>query len=219
MQAASRRSARTRLAAMRGQRRLAGALAVVAVAMAISACGSSSDDATIPQQNANELNSALASVQAAVDAGNCKEAETAAGDFIDAVNNLPDTVGTEDKDALRSAGENLETLAQDPTQCQAETGTTNLGGQQSTSTTEPTTTLPSSTTETTTSSTTTTTSTTTQPEPPSDEGGGGGEPSGGGQPPTGGGGETGVGGGELGGGTGGTGGTGTGGTGGGGGTG
>jgi hypothetical protein len=54
---------------MPGQKRLAGALAAVAAVMVISACGSSSgDNATIPQQNADELNAALNSAQAAVDA-------------------------------------------------------------------------------------------------------------------------------------------------------
>jgi hypothetical protein len=197
---------------MPGKTRLAGALAVVATAMAISACGSSSDNATIPQQNADELNAALNSAQAAVEAGNCKEAENAAGDFIDAVNNLPDSVSTDDKDGLRAAGANLEKLAQDPSQCKPDTGTTGLPGQQTTtSTTEPTTTVPTTTTPTTTS-TTTTTSTPPPETGGGNEGGGGGPPSSGGGPPSTGGGNTG--GGGVGGGSGGTGGTGTGGTGG-----
>jgi hypothetical protein len=149
------------------------------------------------------LAGALAAVAAA---GNCKKAKNAAGDFIDAVNKLPDTVGTEDKDALRAAGENLEKLANDPSQCKPKTGTTGLGGEQpSTSTTEPTTTVPSTTTQTSTSSTTTTT--TTQSTPPGGGNEGGGGNTGGGPSGTGGG---------VGGGSGGSGGTGTGGTGGGG---
>lgn len=211
----SRRGAGTTLAAMPGQKRLAGALAAVAAAMAISACGSSSDNATIPQQNADELNAALNSVQAAVDSGDCKAAEKAAGNFIDTVNNLPDTVGTDDKEALRSAGENLEELARDPQQCVPDTGASGASGEQPTSTTDSSTTLPPTTTETTTTSSTTSTTTQTQPAPSG--GGNTGQPpsTGGGPPSTGGGGDTG-GGGGVGGGTGGTGGTGTGGTGGGG---
>jgi hypothetical protein len=201
---------------MPGQMRLAGALAAVALAMAISACGSSGgDNATIPPNDAAELTSALDEVQAAVDKGRCAKAEEAAASFVDVVNGLGDTVGTANKEALRSAGENLEKLAQDRQQCVPKTGTTDLSGQQTT-TSEPTTTPPP-TTETTTSSTTTTTT----ESPPSNTGGGtggGGQPSGG--PPSGGGGQTGGGGGgSVGGGAGGTGGTGTGGTGGGGGTG
>src|SRR3954471_4607179 len=219
MQGASRRSTLTRLAAMRGQKRLAGALAVVAVAMAISSCGSSGDDATIPQDNASQLLSALNGVQSAVDAQDCKCAEERAQAFINSVNALPDTVGTADKEMLRRAGVNLQNLAQDPTQCKPEPAT-GPSGDTGVEPTTPTTTVP-----TTTTPTTTTTSTTTQPEPPPDTGGGnegngGGPPTDtGGGPPTdtGGGGETGGGGGEVGGGSGGTGGTGTGGTGGGGG--
>lgn len=202
---ARRRRPVTRLAAMPGKTRLAGVLAAVAAAVAISACGSSGDKATIPQQNADELNAALNSAQTAVDDGNCKKAENAAGDFIDAVNQLPDTVSTEDKDALRTAGDNLQKLAQDPSQCKPDTGTTSLGGQQPpTTTTAPVTTVPTTTTPTTTA-TTTTTSSTPPPDTGGNEGGGGGPPSstGGGPPSTGGGG-------GVGGGSGGTGGTGTG---------
>lgn len=211
------RSAATRLAAMPGQKRLAGALAAVAAAMAISACGSSGDNQTISPENANELTSALNAVQAAVESRNCDLAEQRAHDFIDAVNALPDTVGTEDKDKLRSAGENLEKLAQDPAQCKPpppKTGTTDLGGVEPTDTA----TKPPTTTATTTSSTTTTT---TQSQP---TGNGGGNEGNGGEPSSGtGGGDTGSGSGGGGGGGGeaggGSGGTGTGGTGGGGGTG
>src|SRR5215212_9795146 len=206
MQGASRRSTLTRLAAMRGQKRLAGALAVVAAAMAISACGSSGDDATIPQDNANQLLSALNGVQSAVDAQDCKLAEERAQAFINSVNALPDTVGADDKEMLRSAGDNLQKLAKDPTQCKPEPAT----GPSGDTGVEPTT--PTTTTPTTTTPATTTTSTTTQPEPPPDTGGGnegngGGPPTdtGGGPPTDTGGGQTG-GGGEVGGGSGGTGG-------------
>ena len=205
-------NALTRLAAMPRQKRLAGALAAVAVAMAISACGSSSSDQTIDPGDSTKLISELNAVQAAIDSRKCNQAEQLASDFLAEVNNLPESVGTDNKETLRNAAENLEKLAGEPSQCKPEqtTGPSGFSGDQSTSTTEPTTTLPPTTTETTTSSTTTTTS---QPEPT----GGGSEGNGGAPPPSsGGGGETGGGGGgEAGGGSGGTGGTGTGGTGGG----
>jgi hypothetical protein len=210
-----RKSALTRLAAMPGQKRLAGALAAVAVAMAISACGSSSSDSTIPQANSNELLAALSGVQDAVDARQCNLATQRARDFLDAVNNLPATVTADDKAKLLKAGQNLEEQAQDPQQCKpVETGTSGLTGTQPTTTSTTTSSsIPTETTETTTTSTTSTT--TSEPAPPSSSGGG--EGSGGGAPPTGGGGETGGGGGgAAGGGSGGTGGTATGGTGGGG---
>jgi hypothetical protein len=187
---------------MRGQKRLAGALAAVAAAMAISACGSSSDNSTIPPENANQLLSALNGVQSALDSQDCKLAQERANAFVNTVNELPDTVSTDDKEMLRSAGENLDKLAQDPAQCKPppDTGASGEAGTEPTSTTETSTSLPTTTTETTTTSTSTA-----QPEPPSNQGNGGGEPSGGG--------DTG-GGGGVGGGSGGTGGTGTGGTGG-----
>lgn len=217
-----RRSALTRLAAMPGQKRVAGALAVAAAAVVISACGSSSgSNPTIPSTNATELNAALNGVEAAVNQGKCNRAQTEAQNFIDAVNQLPDTVGTTDKEALRSAGENLQKLAQQPSQCkQTPTGASGFQGDQSTSTS----TTPEVVPTTTTTATTSTTSTTT--EPPSSNGGGnqGGNESGGGPPSVtppgqgntgGGGGETGGGGGQTGGGgaAGGGGGTGSGGTG------
>jgi uncharacterized membrane protein YgcG len=207
----------TRLAAMLGQKRLAGALAVAAIAVAISACGSS-DSKSIPQEDADQLLSALTAVQTAIDNRECEQAQEQAQNFVQAVNALPETVGTEDKETLRTAGENLEELAADPNQCKPEPiGTTDVPD-----TTSSTTSIPPETTETTTSSTTTTT--TSSEPPPTDSGGGpptdtgGGPPSdtGGGPPTDTGGGDTGGGdtGGGVGGGSGGTGGTGTGGTGG-----
>jgi hypothetical protein len=216
------KSALNRLAAMPGQKRLAGALAAVAVVMAISACGSSSSNSTIPQGNANELMADLNGVQSAVDARQCNLATQRARDFLDAVDKLPDTVTPDDKAKLLKAGQNLESQAQDPQQCKPEapTGTSGLTGTHPTTTNETTTSTPVV--PTTTETTTTSTSTTSTPPEPSGNGGGG-ETSGGGSSSTGGGGETGGGGGEtsggggeVGGGSGGTGGTGTGGTGGGG---
>jgi hypothetical protein len=208
-----RRNALTRLAAMPGQKRLAGALAVAATAVAISACGSSSSsDQTIDPADANELTSALSGVESAVASGNCRRAQTEAVDFVAVVNQLPDTVGTANKEALRSAGENLQTLAQDPSQCKpTPIGTSGPQGDQSTGTSTTTTAITPTTTD------TTTTSSTSEEPPPSNNGGGnqGGGNTGGGPPTgtppgqTGGGGEPGGGGGAAGGG----GGTGSGGTG------
>jgi hypothetical protein len=200
-------SALTRLAAMPGQKRVAGALAVAAAAVAISACGSSSGNPTIPSTNATQLTTALNAVEAAVNQGKCNRAQAEAQNFIDAVNQLPDTVGTTDKEKLRSAGENLQKLAQEPSQCKpTPIGTSGAQGAQTTTTTSTPTVVPTPT------STTTTTSTTS--EPPGNSGGnqGGGPPNG--TPP----GQTGggdTGGGQTGGGAaGGGGGTGTGGSGG-----
>ncbi len=142
---------------MPGQKRLAGALAAVAVAVAISACGSSNSDQTIDQADANRLISELNGVQDAVDSRDCKRAKQRADEFVNSVNELPETVGTDNKETLRNAGANLEKLASDPNQCnpQQTTGTTGFQGD----TTESTTTTPTVPTasETTTTSTATTT--------------------------------------------------------------
>jgi hypothetical protein len=201
----------TRLAAMPGQKRVAGALAVAAAAVAISACGSGGSDKVIPPAKSQILQSRLSAVELAVSEGHCNVAQARAQRFVDAVNQLPDTVGTTDKETLRNAGENLQKLAQQPSQCEpAPIGTSGTQGAQTTSTTS--TVVP------TTPTATTTTSTTSAP-PPGNSGGnqGGGPPTGtppgqgntgggdtgGGQ--TGGGGAAGGGGGTGSGGTGGTG--------------
>jgi hypothetical protein len=195
----------TRLAAMPGKKQLAGVLAVAATAVAISGCGSS-DSNTIPPTNAATLTQELSAVESAISSGKCGEAQQHAQAFVDSVNNLPETVGTGDKDTLRAAGENLEKLAGDPSQCKPPPPATGASGETSPepTTTAPTTTAPTTTTEATTTSTET--STTSEPPPPGNSGGGGDT---GGGPST----DTG-GGGDTGGGSGGTGGTGTGGTGG-----
>jgi hypothetical protein len=195
---------------MPGQKRVAGALAVAAAAVAISACGSSSSDKTIDPADAQLLQSRLSAVQLAVSEGRCNVAQSRAQDFVDAVNQLPETVGADDKATLRTAGEHLAELAKDPSQCKpSPTGTSGLQGDQTTTTPTTTTAVPT---------TTATTTTTTTPEPAPGNGGnqgneGGGPPA---TPPgqTGGGGETGGGGAAGGGGgtgSGGTGGTGVGG--------
>src|SRR3954454_7313614 len=182
-------NALTRLAAMPGQRRLAGSLAAVAIAMVISACGSSSSDSTIPTDNSSSLISRLNGVQSAIDNQQCQLAEQRAKEFLAGVDQLPDSVTPEDKEKLRKAGENLQQLATEPDQCKpVETGTSGLTGTEPTTSSTTTSSIPPpETTETTTSSTT---STTTQSQPPTD---GGGEEGNGGAPPpsTGGGGETG----------------------------
>ena len=170
-----RQSALTRLAAMPGQKRVAGALAVAAAAVAISACGSSSSsDQTIDPADANSLTSALSGVESAVESGNCRRAQQQAQDFVDTVNGLPETVGATNKEALRNAGANLEKLAQDPSQCKASpTGTSGFQGNQPTSTSTSTTAVAP-----TTPTTTSTTTTTSSAPPPGNSGGnqGGGPP-------------------------------------------
>lgn len=160
---------------MQGKPRTA-LLVLAATVSALAGCGSSSSDKTIPPSEAQILNQQLSAVQQAVASGDCKTALSDAQNFVDTVNQLPETTGPDVKTALRTAGDNLKTLANDPSQCQP-TGTTGLTGSKpdtTTSSTPPAT----STTETTTTATTTTSTTSTK-STPAPSGGGGGNPGGG----------------------------------------
>jgi hypothetical protein len=166
---------------MPGMKLATGLVAFAAIVVAVAACGSSADK-TLSPTDAQTLNSELSAVQDAVARGDCVTAESHAQAFIDAVNNLPDTAGTAEKVALRNAGDNLKSLANDPSQCQP-AGATGLSGRQpTTSSTTPSTTAPA---PSTTTSTTTTSTTTTKPAPSENGGnqaggnGGGGNEGGG----------------------------------------
>jgi hypothetical protein len=197
----------TRLAAMPGTKLVTGLVGLAALAAAMAGCGSSADK-TLDQADAQSLNDKVVAVENAVAAGNCENAQVAAQDFINAVNDLPDTATTATKDALREAGDSLKSLASDPTQCQ-QAGTTGVGGAQPTTTTTSTP-PPTTSTPTTTTTTSTTSTTTTKEAPPPENGNGNGnEGPGGDQGGGSGAGDSGSGGGA--GGTGGTGGTGAGG--------
>jgi hypothetical protein len=128
---------RNTLAAMPGpRRRLAATAAIAAAALGLAACGSE-DDGTIPRDDAEAMLAFLSEVQSAVDAGACTSATTDASQFVEAVNQLPKDVGTETKEELRAAGENLVEMTQDETKCAEpdedpppDTGTTGIGGEQ-----------------------------------------------------------------------------------------
>jgi hypothetical protein len=169
---------------MPGLGKIGAACALLACATALSACGSG-DDGTIPADDAQGLLAQLGDVRTAIESGQCASATANAREFVNLVDQLPATTGTDAKNALRTAGQNLETLAQD----QCSTGPTGPTGPKTTSTT-------STTTPTSTTTTTTTTSSTTTTQKPPPENGGGNEGTGGGT-----GGGT-----DVGGGTGGTGG-------------
>jgi outer membrane murein-binding lipoprotein Lpp len=185
------------------RQRILSMLALVTAAAALAGCGSTDVPKTLSTAETSELNAQLDAIQSAISHGDCTTAEANAQDFVNRVNQLPATVGTDVKAPLQQAGENLKTLATDPSQCNP-SGATGLSGAQSTSssTTEapPVTSTPEQTTTSTATTTTSTTKPAPQPSPPENGGGDqGGGPSGGGQ----GGGNTG----GVGGGTGGTGGT------------
>src|SRR5262245_40177244 len=147
--------------ATRGGRRVAALAIALAIGVAVSACGSTDQaDVTIPSDNAQAMIAELDQVQQALDS-DCRAAKQAAGQFVDQVNLLPSQVGTDAKNRLRDAGENLEKLI--GSQCQPSGATGEAG------VVPETTTPPEPTTEETTTNTTTETET---EEPPPAEGGG-----------------------------------------------
>ena len=105
------------LAPMPGpRRRLAATAALAAAVLGLAACGSS-DDGTIPPDDAEAMLATLSSVQENVDNGECTSATTDATQFVETVNLLPKDVGAETKEELRAAGENLVEMTQDETKC------------------------------------------------------------------------------------------------------
>ena len=149
-----------RLAAMPVKRAIR-ALAALACALTIAACGGE-DEGTIPDEQGQQLLSQLGAIQDAVDV-DCAAARASAVEFASSVDKLPEEVDTEVRKALSEGSQRLVALTEDPEQCkEPDIGTTDVE-----TTTEPTTTTTS-----TTSSTTTTEETTTEEEPPTDSGGG-----------------------------------------------
>jgi hypothetical protein len=148
--------------ATRGGRRVAALVIALAIGVALSACGSTDQaDVTIPNENAQAMIADLDQAQQAL-GSDCRTAEQAAGDFVDQVNLLPSQVGTEAKDRLRDAGENLKKLI--GAQCQPSGATGEAGVVPETTTSTPP--------ETTSEEATNTTTTETEEEPPPTEGGG-----------------------------------------------
>ena len=125
----------TRLASMRRAaahtfastpRRVAVAAALV-LALGLAACGDSNDaQVTIPANDANYLLDRLDEVQSGVESGHCVEASAAATGFVTRVVLLPKTVGADAKEALRTAGINLQHPAND--ECNPPTGATGATG-------------------------------------------------------------------------------------------
>jgi len=180
----------TRLAAMPGTNKIIPLLALVAAVAALSGCGSGGDiNGQIPATNADQLNASLDAVRAAAQANppDCEAAASQADQFVNLVNDLPESAGTDLKTALRNAGGNLQQLLND--QCPP-TGATGPSGAQppasssTSSTTDSSTTTSTTDTSTTDTTTTSTTSSTDQTPPPghgNGGGNGGGNGNGGGQ--------------------------------------
>jgi len=147
------------------------------VAVALASCGSD-DEGTIPPQSAAAMLTALENARGEQSQGDCTGVSDAAGNLLTAINEAPDTVDPDVRQAILDGANNLRALAEDESRCQS-TGATGESGPQ-----------PSEETETTPSTTTTTTTSTTEteekppPEQPGNEGGGNlGQGNQGGQPP------------------------------------
>jgi hypothetical protein len=139
---------------MRGRTRIALLAGVSAIAL--GGCGSS-NDGTIPMDQSENLLNLLAAVQTSVTDGDCDLAAKTALELTTAVNNLPSDVDQDVQSELTKAAGNLTQLAQDPTQCVAESGATGPTGIETTES------------STTTTSITEPESTTTNPEDTSDQ--------------------------------------------------
>jgi hypothetical protein len=164
-----RRRAFSRLAAMPG-RALTAPLAF-ALAVVIAGCGSS-NDGTIPENDASRLLGALALAQGDLEAGTCDVLISHVNEFSSAVDRLPNSVDESVRDELQKASQNLEQLAQEPDQCSAGTSGAQGAEPADTSTTSTTTTPTTTTTE---ETTTTDEDTDDEEKPDHGNGGGGGE--------------------------------------------
>jgi hypothetical protein len=148
------------------------------VAVALASCGSD-DEGTIPPQSAAAMLTALENARGEQSQGDCTGVSDAAGNLLTAINEAPDTVDPDVRQAILDGANNLRALAEDENTCEPTGPTGPSGPQNDETTTEPTTTEP----------TTTETDTTTEtekppPEQPGNEGGGNlGQGNQGGQPP------------------------------------
>ncbi len=168
----------TRLAAMARRPRIS--LLSCVFALALAGCGSS-DDGTIPPDDASELLSLLAAVEQEANSGSCEIAQGLAQEFVTSVNDLPNDVDPKVAGELTKAATNLEGLTEQPGECPETGATGEFGDQSTTSTTSTVTTEPTTTEETTTDDEPTTTEEPTEEQPsedPNPEPPAGGGPSG-----------------------------------------
>lgn len=141
---------------MPGMTRVAALLALAASVAAIAGCGSNDINGTIPQANADQMVAELDGVETLLASGDCSGAQARVQDFLDQVDLLPSTAGSELKGALRDSGNNLKSLV---AQCQSGVSGPTGATSQHTSTKH-------TTTDTTTAETSTSEETTTTPEEP-----------------------------------------------------
>ena len=153
--------AASRLASMPGIRASSSALAVVACASALAACGGDDEGGPIPQEAGDQLIDQLDDIETLVQQGECDTAQQVAASFADGVDQLPEEVGGELRQQLVDASVNLENLTDDSSQCTPATGVTGETGEVP----------PEATDEPTTTEETTEPTTTEEEEPPPEEDG------------------------------------------------
>ena len=160
-------------------------------AIVLAACGSDDEDGTIPPASAQALIQSLQDAQGEQSQGDCQGVADAAGNLLTQIDQLPDSVDPEVRQALVEGANNLRELGADETNC----GGTGPTGEEGPQTTDTTTSTPAPTTTETTTDTTTEEETKPpkpkppkpkpepEPEQPGNEGGGLGQGDSGGTPP------------------------------------
>jgi hypothetical protein len=143
----------------------------LAASLAVAGCGSDNEsEGDLPADDAGTLLGQLEEVQANLDVGSCFVAADEADNLIADIQDLPNDVDSDLRQALERGAEQLKTLLEDPDQCERPTTTEET-------TTEETTTEETETEEDTTTRETetepTTTTTPTQPTTPTTPGSGG----------------------------------------------
>ena len=121
----------SRLAAMPGRRKAypgARAAPALALVLLVAGCGGSSDDVTIPADQAQEMLTQLETIRGSVDNKLCDTAQDQITTLGDQIDNLPDTATVEAKAELRDAAANLSTLIADDPRCQEQPATTGTTG-------------------------------------------------------------------------------------------
>ena len=157
------------IAAMRDLKRpIVLALVVGAASGALAGCGGDSGpDPSLSGDEAAQLDAKLQEIQDNVAVGSCLVGADRVDDLLADVNELPDSVNQQVKNALTRGATNLKGLLEDPEKCESRATTTTTESTTEPTTTEETTTetrtQPTTTTNTQTQPNTTTTPTQTQP--------------------------------------------------------
>ena len=151
------------------------ALILGAASGALAGCGGDGGpDPSLSSDEAALLDAKLQEIQDNVDVGSCLVAADRTDDLLSDINELPDSVNQQVKNALTRGATNLKGQLEDPDKCEGQATTTTEPTTTEESTTEPTTTEKTQPTTTTTPTQTNTVTTPTQTQPSTTTGGSGG---------------------------------------------